>query len=293
MNDTILQILLILAYLAIGLIAVTFPIYAISVNYLPQEKQESEKERKRRIEKIKNRITNLTKDLSEETKYTERVAKIKEQIERYEIELTSTELKADYLTAKGAVRRPIIKLVLSLLTTGIGIFFFIYDEPIAVIVFGLTSSGLSIMALYNLYKTISAVEYAALRPARTVEFNVELVDPETLKQKSQIKLGKESGLSIELFTDDQDVENFHAFVTIPSAIRADTESIMDTPGIRAKAYEDETIVCIEEAFLPKSVVEYINIPIVAKKIGKHSLLVRIYGKNIHEYVEEFILKVVK
>ena len=82
MNDTILQILLILAYLAIGLIAVTFPIYAISVNYLPQEKQESEKERKKRIEKIKNRIANLTKNLSEETKYTERVAQIKEQIEK-------------------------------------------------------------------------------------------------------------------------------------------------------------------------------------------------------------------
>ena len=47
MTEALLQILLILSFLAIGLIAVTFPLYAIAVNFLPQEKLESEKESKK------------------------------------------------------------------------------------------------------------------------------------------------------------------------------------------------------------------------------------------------------
>jgi hypothetical protein len=66
MSDAFLQILLILSYLAIGLLSVTFPIYAISVNYLPQEKWESEKERKKRIEELRAKITQLTTQLQGE-----------------------------------------------------------------------------------------------------------------------------------------------------------------------------------------------------------------------------------
>jgi hypothetical protein len=57
MTEAVLQILLLLAYLAIGLISVTFPIYAICVTYLKQERWESEKERKQRNEELKVRFT--------------------------------------------------------------------------------------------------------------------------------------------------------------------------------------------------------------------------------------------
>jgi hypothetical protein len=53
MGDSILQLLLLLGYLSIGLIAITFAVYAISVNYLRQEKSESKKEQKKRLEELK------------------------------------------------------------------------------------------------------------------------------------------------------------------------------------------------------------------------------------------------
>ena len=60
MGEAALQILLILAYLAIGLISVTYPIFALCVGYLRQEKSETEKERKKRIETLKAKILRLT-----------------------------------------------------------------------------------------------------------------------------------------------------------------------------------------------------------------------------------------
>jgi hypothetical protein len=41
-SEAAFQILLILAFLAIGLLSVTFPVYAIAVTYLPREKQQIE-----------------------------------------------------------------------------------------------------------------------------------------------------------------------------------------------------------------------------------------------------------
>jgi cell division protein FtsL len=61
LNDAVLQVLLVLAFLAIGLISVTFPVYAISVNFLPKQKWEDEKERKKRMDDLQAKIEELTK----------------------------------------------------------------------------------------------------------------------------------------------------------------------------------------------------------------------------------------
>ena len=119
MSDAVLQILLILAYLAIGLVAVTFPIYAICVTYLPQEKWETKKDRQKRIEKLKGHIAELVEELSGEPKDSERFKEIQTRIEQHNSEKESLE----YLTAKGAVRRPVIFLALALLTAVLGIGF--------------------------------------------------------------------------------------------------------------------------------------------------------------------------
>jgi hypothetical protein len=96
MTDAVLQVLLILVYLAIGLISVTFPIYAISVSFLPQQKWESEKERKKRMGDLTVKISELTAQLKGDKK---QVDQIREQLNKYEAEREGTELRYKYLTA--------------------------------------------------------------------------------------------------------------------------------------------------------------------------------------------------
>lgn len=214
MNDAVLQILLILTYLAIGLISITFPIYAIAVNYLPSEKWESEKERKTRIERLRNSINELNKELSGEED-SKRFAEIKRQIENYEAEKESLELKVRYLTAKGAVRNPIIGLVMALLASGAGIIFFYEGNQHAYIaICGSVSGLICSWALFNLYKTISAVEHSALRPARTIGFKICFDSGEKIQE---IKRGEETEISIGACAEEQ-VEKFHMAIGLPTEI---------------------------------------------------------------------------
>jgi len=60
MSESALQILLILSYLAIGLLSVTFPIYAICVSYLKAEKHEAAQENKNQLSSVNERIASLT-----------------------------------------------------------------------------------------------------------------------------------------------------------------------------------------------------------------------------------------
>lgn len=288
MSQAVLQILLILAYLAIGLIAVTFPIYAISVNYLPQEKSESEKERKKRIEKLRKNIEKLTNELSGRIEDAEHISQMTEQIGRYKTELERTELKAGYLTAKGAVRNPIISLVLALLAAGIGIYFWVVDELSWVILFGFFSGGLSVVALYNLYKTVSAVEYAALRPARTVEFIVSFSDGEKTKQA---KLGEETELAIFGHPIDDDVDNAIMFVSLPVDFETPTSS--STERIQVSEFPDRVCIICQAAFLPKGTFFGPAGYVTPKKAGEHKIPVEICGKGIYRYKTELTLNVVK
>jgi len=294
MSEAVLQILLVLAYLAIGLIAITFPIYAISVNYLPQEKTESEKERKKRIEKLRKNIAKLTDELSGEKEDAERVSKIRVQIERYKTELEGTELRADYLTAKGAVRNPIIKLVLALLTAGIGIHFWTIDELSLVIIFGFVSGGLSVAALYNLYKTVTAVEYAALRPARTIDFIVEFSLP---KSKEKIKVNKASELKMVFGTIEAAVENLTMIAEFPSELEIPVEE-EPTAGstlecVTTSRFPEKTVILYERPFFPRNITTTMNFGILPKKVGQHIIEFCISGKGIREITEEFVVTVVK
>ena len=112
MSQAILQILLILAYLAIGLISLTFPIFALCVTYLRQEKSETEKELKKRRENLLKKIAELT-DESDDAK-DEPVSAIEERIANAKTELKGIELKVGFLTAKGAVLIPICILLTAL-----------------------------------------------------------------------------------------------------------------------------------------------------------------------------------
>lgn len=98
MDEAILQIQNIIVYLSIGLISVTFPIYAICVTYQRQEKWETEKELKKREELIKNSINKLTQELKSESISSLR-KQLQTRLENYEEDLANIKERYTYLTA--------------------------------------------------------------------------------------------------------------------------------------------------------------------------------------------------
>ena len=289
MNDVVLQVLLILAYLAIGLFAVTFPIYAICVTFLPQERWESEKERKKRIEKLRAKISKLTAQLKGEKQDSERFIQLKEEIGNFETELKGTELRVHCLTAKGAVGLPVAYLTLALFTIGIAIYFFELEIIEGTIVFGLFSGLCSGLTVQRLYKTISAVEYAALRPARTVDFEIGFGMAE--ENTKQVKLNKPTELRIGVFTYEDNVENCVVYVTVPSEIEVSEKATH--PDIIVSRNPDYTFVSRHTAFLPKGMGFGLLGYGTPKKIGEYVIKVGVCAKGIYEVKKELTLKVVK
>jgi cell division protein FtsL len=293
LNDALLQILLILAYLAIGLISVTFPIYAISVTFLPKQKWEDEKERKKRMSELQSKIKELTQRLGNQEADTEEVdtEQIKEQLNKYQAEKEGTQLRYQYLTAKGAVERPVVILLCALLLAILGINVLYSDTQTSLnqaIVFGSASAMFCGVALASLYQTILAVEYGALRPERTVKFQIGF-DNNREKQKS-MKLGKMEKVLIVIDTLESEVENVFAIFIFPSELGVGEKS--SRSDIIVSAYEERTVIRMTEEYLPKGGSTALVFSMTPKKEGEYSVEVSVSAKGIYEYMETLKVEVV-
>lgn len=302
MSDAVLQVLQILAYLAIGLISVTFPIYAISVNYLPQEKWETQKERKKRTEKIKGRIAKLNEELSGiAERDSDRFREMEKELKRSKSELSSLGLRFRHLTAMGAVGLPVLILVISLFSVVVGIHFFyeglqqiglnqIRSEQIVLVCMTISSIS-SVLALVSLYQTILAVEYAALRPARTVEFEICFPSGE---KKEKIKCGKETKLSIGA-KPELSVEKIEFCIFLPPEI--ELKSLMKRAFVtlqpKKSDHPEYNMITMEYGFLYEDTFLAIKFNVLANKTGKYTIPVSVSAKGIYEYKTELILNVVK
>jgi len=284
MNDAVLQVLLILAFLAIGLISVTFPIYAISVNFLPQQKWENEKERKKRMDELKAKISELTVQLGGQDSDTE--TKMREQLDKYEAEKKGTELRYQYLTARGAVGIPVVLLVLSLLFAVFGIYGFYIDSREGAISLGVLSALFSVEALYRLYKTISAVEYGALRPERTVEFVVGF--GQKYEKRISIELSKTTNARF-FVKPESEIENLYVQVDFPAELEVGKKS--HDPSITITEYEDTTVYGYTEAYVPKESGTGFSFSTTPKKKGEYIVKVSVCAKRIYEYHENLTIEV--
>ena len=286
MNDVVLQVLLILAFLAIGLISVTFPIYAISVNFLPRQKWEDEKERKKRMGDLQAKITELTEKLGSGCAEAEM---IKEQLDKYTAEKQGTELRYQYLTAKGAVMVPILFLLLALTFAAFGIYGFYKDLRDWTIGLGIGSSVFSTVALFRLYKTISAVEYGALRPERTLDFKVGF--GMNSDKMIRVKLGERKMGSIYVATPESDVENLYLHMVFPAKLGVEEAPTGFSP-ICATKHETCTVANMTTDYLPKGRSTGLSFPMTPKKRGKYVVRVRVCARGIYEYDENLTVEVV-
>ena len=286
MNEAVLQVLLILAYLAIGLMSVTFPIYAISVNFLPQQKWESEKERGKRKHDLLAKITELTTKLGMQTGETAQVTQIREELDKYEAELQGTELRYQYLTAKGAVLVPVSGLIVALLFAILGIYGFYKDSREAAILLGIVSAMFSAGAIFRLYKTISAVEYGALRPERTVEFDVGF---EHYEKTVKTKLNQKRELGMFIKTLEYDIEKSVVLAIFPSDLGVEAE--YEDPQLLFTKYEKRTCIMMFTDYLARDMAVGFPFDVVPTKVGKYPVTVRICAKGIHEVRKELTIEV--
>lgn len=285
MNDAVLQVLLILAYLAIGLISVTFPIYAISVNFLPQQKWENEKEQRKRMDELKSKISQLTAEMKGDKK---QVSQLKEQLDKYEAELEGTELRYQYLTAKGAVLAPVAALVPALLFAVVGIYAFYKDSREWAIGLGGFSALSSVVALYRLYKTISAVEYGALKPERTVEFQVGF--EKDYRKTIETKFNDKAKFRIFARTHECEVETLVLLATFPAVLGAKCH--FKDPDLSFSQFDDVAVAKLSEDYVPKGMGVGFYFSVTPQKIGKYSINVRVCAKGIYDTREELTIEVV-
>ncbi len=296
MNEFGLQLLLVLAFLAIGLLSVTFPIYAICVTYLKQEFWENLKARKVRVEKLKIRVTELAQELSGQKKDSVRFKQIKEQIDKYTDEIGNP--KWFSLTAVGAVLMPVTFLLISIVFAVIGLFFYYNEISIdGTAIYPLMAIGSaagSIVAILLLYRTISAVESAAFREFRTVDYDA-FFDKKFAVSK-EIVLGEPSELLIHAGTRDVDLEDLIVRIYLPPEI----EILGVATDVQSCSYQPEgfdfcgfnMLVSIYD-FVPKDFYNGTVVNVKAAKVGTYKLPVWLHAKNAKLFKTELTIVVVE
>jgi len=290
MTEATLQILLLLAYLAIGLISVTFPIYALCVTYLKQEQAEYKQERKKRIAYLKQIIDGLNKQLSGEPVDGNRFKKIQAEIKDYKAERWRARLL--YLTSTGAVLLPLTFLLVALALSCLGIYSFY--EGIEFWVFQSIAGSCVFIggAVLALCRTILAVEYAALRRARTVDFEVCYKTRET---GMKVKVGKEVDLNIGAGAKGEDVENLVTNIFFPQEIQVSETSEQVSVSLQPEwqKHAGFTLVSTMKSYVPENSFDAYIIKVLPKKTGTYKIPVEVKAKGTYMHKAELTLEVVE
>lgn len=288
MDEALLQILLILAYLSIGLISVTFPIYAICVTYLRQEVKESIKWRKKKVEELKKTISDLTQELSGREKDSKHFQSIKEQIKNYKAELKKERI--GHLTATGAVLIPIILLVSALITACLGIYCLYSGWDFRLGFFTGASVMLCGTAFWSLFKTVMTIESAALRPARTIDFHMYFGKPRS-GQRTEARLGKKSLLTIFACPREENVDNFVMYLKVPNELGVPEDQHWG--AVEYTKHSDHMILVVRTPFLPKEAARGIAFYAIPKKIGTCIIHGFAGAKGFSTYSKKFVVNIVK
>lgn len=289
MEDLILQILLLQAYLAICLVSVTFPVYAICVGYLRKETIQFEHEQKKRLKLVRDRISKLTK--KRELLPKDELNQIDVEIQNTKNELRTLEAQYKPLTAKGAVRNPILYLFASLLFS-IGAI--ILTEPYvieAIIILALISCIFIYLATNEIYVSIKRTEQAALRREFVAGFEVNF---ENDTKNREIRLKKETNVKVFL-SACEDVENLDFRLYIPPGIELREHNLEHTYGKLEKEfdYPDHFLVIETREFFQKGRLIGYSLKLFSDKEGQYKIPVEIFGKDFKRYSCELILNVKK
>lgn len=154
-----MQVFTILAFLAIGLISITVPTYAISVSHLARETTKTSEIIKKRQEEFKSKL-----------KESPETGELKKEIKEYEMRIAELKTNLLYLSVRGAVGYPVSFFLVALTLSILGINFHATPDVNSYLVLAIL---FIFFGLVYLGRTLIGVERAALRlpsPKLEVEF---------------------------------------------------------------------------------------------------------------------------
>ncbi len=271
----------------------TFPIYALCVIYLNQEKRATEKERKKKVETANQEIVKLTDELSRESEGSKRFLELHEEINEHRQEQSRLEERPNFFTVKGAILIQVVLLLIALASSLIGIFYFYENDEMNVFLSISLSTVLSFLAIAGLYRTIYNVEHAAPRGA--VEVEVISQFKETRTSTLEVKAGEEIDITLGIRSPDNDLKMANYNVFFPPGIKvkntsAEGSELQPKKGLYFPNY---TKVFFSEASAPKNLFQTATCKILAKRVGEYKILVKVNAKGIEESTSELTLKAVK
>jgi hypothetical protein len=296
MNDPALQVMLIFAYLAIALISVTLPIFAICVVYLRQEKREAEGERKRKVEHSRQKLTYLSNQLGEHKKEDQHFRELQKEITKCQNELEQVESRVESLTARGAVGRPVILLFFALVAAGVGIYYSYQEVALwaseGIFICALGSGFFSSFAVYSLYRTLENIERASLRTTHEVQFLVQF--GVLGKKTEEIPSGRDVQIKLGASTDEEDLERQVILFYFRPDIKVrlvGEDAVMGTVE-QGFPYQGFTCVTISNEFVHKGTSNLVPVIITVEKKGIYKIPVRVEARGIEPYLEELELRVI-
>lgn len=281
----LVQVFTILAFLAIGLISITVPTYAISVSHLARETAKTSEIIKKRQEEFKSKLNKL--------KESPETGELKKEIMGYETRIADLKTNLNYLSAKGAVGYPVSFFLLALVPSILGIYYHTSQNVGWYLVFAIS---FIILGLLSLGRTLRGVERAALR-LPSPKFEVEFKSGTTVEK---FKAGEQKEMVFGLTNIGEDLaENVRLVILFPPdfevikkegiLVKKSSDphyqgygAVFDYLPPPACIFVDDTIIFNISLKMPKRAGTYvIPVEVAARNMIKseHKLTIEIVGKS--------------
>jgi len=283
MSEVIAQIFILIAYLAIALMSVTVPTYAIAISYLARESSKSMEDLKKRRKDLAEKLDQLKKELEEKPG----VEAIEGEIRKYKEEETELKNRLFSLSARGAVGLPFVFFMTALVLASYSIHTNIADSSL--LFTAMASIGFGLVFLAN---TLVAIERAALRPEEALlpAFRVAFKSGATVER---FKRGEQKEITIVVTNYGKETaENTQVAFFFPPefdvspkrdyTIVKQESAFTDYPGYNATFFDvpifhiDVSLLLAVLIKMPDKLGRYdIPVSIKAKRIGKSEHTVRV------------------
>lgn len=284
-----LQILLLLSYLAIGLMSLSIPTYAISVTYLAPETSKSMEEIERRKKELSGRLKEITKKIEIAPDLSEARREILKELDQYEAEEKKLKERSGYLSAKGAVGLPFSAFSIVLISNSIGLC--IFPQYVQyVILFSIFWMALGIC---RVAKTLHAIEQAVLKPEERLLPKFRVAFKSGIRTE---KINAGETKEVKFLIDNTDNRTFEAILMIvfPPQFKVLRGDYMTIPQKDAfTSFPDYTAASFSEKVLYPNVVNPATVKLKAPTETKpYKITVIVQPKNADRFQDELTIEVV-
>jgi len=157
---------------------------------------------------------------------------------------------------------------------------------------GVGSAACDGLALELLYETIARIEHAALRPARTVGFDVCYEDRKTIWE---VKLGIGEKLEVGICPEDN-VDDLEISILVHPKLgfkKAVGRAVIATLQPDMVTYAGYTLLSYEKDYAKRGTYMAIGFIILATEEGEYPLPVEVCARDVNDYMTTLRIKVVK